>query len=97
MLVIGWNSASAVICTAALINEFARSKKMKSLDKEKTKEYDEYTVSYNYLLRKYMENNSYQNIIRYGFGLKISEIDINWIEHSNNENESKQFLNDLYY
>jgi len=63
-----------VLCLAAGLNEFARYKRINSLDAEKSKIYLEASENYNILMARFISANPYRNVLKYFFGIDMDRL-----------------------
>ena len=87
----------AVICGASFLNEMVKSIKKRKLDKELSKEYDEYARNYRYLMGLYSRTVPMKSVFRYILGVRIEGEMINWRSYYENEKVNNDFLQGVYY
>lgn len=91
------NTGFAVICTATIANEFAKTIKMKKIGGEKARKYEEHDANYSNLMSVYTKDVNFFQVCKYVLGVKITRELVDWRKYSVRDDLTNDFLQSTYY
>lgn len=91
------NSGFAVICGGTIVNEFAKTIKMKKIGGEKARKYEEHDANYGNLMSVYVKDVSFSQVCKYLLGVKITRELVDWRKFSARDELTNDYIQSTYY